>query len=106
MLLLIDQESVRDCANLIDGICKLQAAILDVNAGAAVRQITAIDIRDAAGRRAAVPALSCHALKPCSRPVGPTPSDLSLRCKAERSFPIKAAVREMLPPKRLICAMR
>ena len=31
-----------------------------------------------------------------------TPNDLSLRCKADRSMPIKAAVREILPPKRLI----
>jgi len=29
-----------------------------------------------------------------------------LRCSAERSMPMKAAVREMLPPKRLIWAIR
>src|SRR5205085_2979994 len=36
----------------------------------------------------------------------PNPSDFSLRCRAERSMPMKAAVREMLPPKRMIWASR
>src|SRR5713101_4573505 len=35
-----------------------------------------------------------------------TPRDLSLRCSAERSMPTKAAVREMLPPKRVTWANR
>jgi hypothetical protein len=35
-----------------------------------------------------------------------TPSDFSLRCSAERSMPTKLAVRLILPPKRLICAIR
>jgi hypothetical protein len=38
--------------------------------------------------------------------IDPTPSDFSLRWSAERSMPMKAAVRLMLPPKRLICAIR
>ena len=33
-------------------------------------------------------------------------SDFSLRCSAERSMPMNSAVREILPPKRLICATR
>ena len=35
-----------------------------------------------------------------------TPSDLSLRCSAERSIPTKLAVRLILPPKRLIWVKR
>jgi hypothetical protein len=34
------------------------------------------------------------------------PSDFSLRCSAERSMPMNSAVREMLPPNRLIWATR
>ncbi len=37
---------------------------------------------------------------------GQTPRDFSLRCSADRSIPMNSAVREMLPPKRLICARR
>ena len=40
------------------------------------------------------------------RVIQPTPSALSLRCSAERSMPTNSAVREMLPEKRLICAIR
>jgi hypothetical protein len=36
----------------------------------------------------------------------PTPSALSLRCSAERSMPTNSAVREILPEKRLIWAIR
>jgi hypothetical protein len=36
----------------------------------------------------------------------PTPSAFSLRCNAERSMPTNSAVREMLPEKRLIWAIR
>ncbi len=39
-------------------------------------------------------------------PAQPTPSALSLRCRAERSMPTNSAVREMLPEKRLIWAIR
>lgn len=35
-----------------------------------------------------------------------TPSDFSLRWSAERSMPMNSAVFEMLPPKRLIWAIR
>jgi hypothetical protein len=31
-----------------------------------------------------------------------TPRDLSFRCSAERSMPMNSAVRDMLPPNRLI----
>ena len=44
--------------------------------------------------------------RPGPRRPDDTPSDFSLRCSAERSMPMNAAVREMLPPKRLICASR
>jgi len=36
----------------------------------------------------------------------PTPSAFSLRCSAERSMPTNSAVREILPEKRLIWAIR
>ena len=39
-------------------------------------------------------------------PAQPTPSALSLRCSAERSMPTNSAVREILPEKRLIWAIR
>ena len=35
-----------------------------------------------------------------------TPRDFSFRWRAERSMPMNSAVREILPPKRLICASR
>jgi hypothetical protein len=38
--------------------------------------------------------------------VYPTPSALSLRCKADRSMPTNSAVREILPENRLIWAIR
>jgi predicted component of type VI protein secretion system len=38
--------------------------------------------------------------------IQPTPSALSLRCSAERSMPTNSAVREILPEKRLIWAIR
>ena len=41
-----------------------------------------------------------------SSPHQPTPSALSLRCRAERSMPTNSAVREILPEKRLIWAIR
>ena len=47
------------------------------------------------------------ASRACRGPGGyPTPSAFSLRCSAERSMPTNSAVREMLPEKRLICAIR
>jgi hypothetical protein len=36
----------------------------------------------------------------------PTPSAFSFRCSAERSMPTNSAVREILPEKRLIWAIR
>jgi hypothetical protein len=36
----------------------------------------------------------------------PTPNALSFRCSAERSMPTNSAVREMLPEKRLIWAIK
>ena len=41
-----------------------------------------------------------------TKPAHPTPSALSLRCSAERSMPTNSAVREILPEKRLIWAIR
>src|SRR5689334_645249 len=35
-----------------------------------------------------------------------TPRAFSFRCRAERSMPMKAAVRETLPPNRVICMAR
>ena len=38
--------------------------------------------------------------------IQPTPRALSLRCSAERSMPTNSAVREILPEKRLIWAIK
>jgi len=53
-------------------------------------------------------ARSSRAMTAVARRVGvqPTPSALSLRCNAERSMPTNSAVREMLPEKRLIWAIK
>ena len=57
MLFLVHQHAADDAADFVDRIAELQPAILDVHAGAAVRHVAAVDIGDAAGRRAAVPAV-------------------------------------------------
>src|SRR5262249_24979162 len=48
---------------------------------------------------------ACQASAPEPRQA-PTPSDFSLRWSADPSIPTTSAVREILPPKRLICAPR
>src|SRR6266404_5667328 len=101
MPLLIDEMPANDGDHLVDAVAELIAAILDVHGRLTVRQVLAGDIGDAGHRSARdqVPTLS-------GRSLPKTPSDLSLRWRAERSIPTKAAVREMLPPKRVTCANR
>jgi hypothetical protein len=55
MLLLVEKPAVRDAANLVDGVAKLQSAILHVHPGLAMDEITAVDIGDATGRFAGRP---------------------------------------------------
>src|SRR3981081_3802292 len=87
--------------HLVDAVAELIAAILDVHGRLTVRQGLAGGIGDAGHRAARAP------VSPQSgRSLPNTPSDLSLRWRAERSMPTKAAVREMLPPKRVTCANR
>ena len=100
MAALVQQHTATDAHHFVNRIPELEAAILDMHARRAMRAVAAIDIRDAARRISIAP---FHAMNPCAEP---TPSDLILRCRAERSMPMKAAVRETLPSKRLICAMR
>ncbi|GAA0579004.1 hypothetical protein GCM10008942_29870 [Rhizomicrobium electricum] len=50
MLLLVEEAAAGDAEDLVDGVAKLQAAILDMHPGVAVNEIAAVDIRDAAGR--------------------------------------------------------
>ena len=106
MFLHVEETTVRDSADFIDGVAELQSAVFDMYSGLAVARVVAVHISDAARRAPCIPTVA-QALKD-SRPTkfDPTPSDLSLRCNAERSIPMKAAVREILPPKRLICATR
>src|SRR4051812_46373817 len=101
MPLLVDEIPARDGDHLIDAVAELLAAVLDMHRRLPVRQVLAGDIGDAGHRSARdqVPTLS-------GRSLPKTPKDLSLRCKAERSMPTKAAVREILPPKRVTCASR
>src|SRR5258705_6056973 len=101
MPLLVDEMPARHGDHLVDAVAELIAAILDVHGRLTVRQVLAGDIGDTGHRSARdqVPTLS-------GRSLPKTPSDLSLRWRAERSMPTKAAVREMLPPKRVTCANR
>src|SRR5436309_9343298 len=101
MPLLVDEMPAHDGDHLIDAVAELIAAVLDMHRRLPVRQVLAGDIGDAGHRSARdqVPTLS-------GRSLPKTPKDLSLRCKAERSMPTKAAVREILPPKRVTCASR
>src|SRR5882757_5806145 len=101
MPLLIDEMPARHGDHLVYAVAELIAAILDVHGRLTVRQVLAGDIGDAGHRSARdqVPTLS-------GRSLPKTPSDLSLRWRAERSMPTKAAVREILPPKRVTCANR
>src|ERR1700730_2123665 len=101
MPLLIDEMAARDRDHLVDAVADLIAAILDMHRRLTVRQVLAGDIGDTGHRSARdqVPTLS-------GRSLPKTPSDLSLRWRAERSIPTKAAVREILPPKRVTCASR
>src|SRR6266478_165020 len=101
MPLLVDEMPAHDGDHLIDAVAELIAAVLDMHRRLPVRQVLAGDIGDTGHRSARdqVPTLS-------GRSLPKTPSDLSLRWRAERSMPTKAAVREMLPPKRVTCANR
>ena len=106
---LVDQLAVAHADDLVDAVGELVAAILDMHARRRDDDVAAVDIgitrHDAlfrSGRR-----LGGHVL--AARFAGPPPcrpSDFSLRCSAERSMPTKAAVREMLPPKRVTWASR
>src|SRR3954469_21069760 len=87
MATLIDQPPCPHLADFVNAVGKLIATVLDIHFGLRARQIAAVDIDDA-------------------RHAQPIPSALSLRCNAERSMPTNSAVREMLPPNRLICATR
>src|SRR5258708_13821430 len=96
MPLLIDEMPARHGDHLVDAVAELIAAILDVHGRLTVRQVLAGDIGDAGHRSARDqgPTLS-------GRSLPKTPSDLSLRWRAQPSMPTKAAVREMVPPQRV-----
>src|SRR2546423_6411825 len=95
---LVDQPAASHLAYLVDRIAELEAAVLRVHARLRVGLIPAVDV----DRARHVPVLGKSPVRSCEL----TPSALSLRCSAERSMPTNSAVREMLPPKRLICASR
>src|SRR5690606_3088250 len=96
--LIIGQPAVEDRPDLIDAVSELEPAILDMDHGLAVRLIDAVHIGDP-GHQAPSPSSSPPR-------AGDTPSDLSLRCSADLSMPMKAAVREIFPPNRMIWADR
>jgi hypothetical protein len=56
----IDQMTVQNRTNFVHGICKLQAAVLDMHAGQPVRSIAAIEIRNPPGRDR-MTMITCHA---------------------------------------------
>src|SRR5262245_32530389 len=97
MATLVDQPPSPHLADLVNSVGELVAAVLDMDDGVTVRHVTAIDVGDARHVGGLVPAGSVDQSMP---------SALSFRCRAERSMPTNSAVREILPPKRLICARR
>src|SRR5262245_42711083 len=94
----VDEAPASHFAHLIDGIADLEPAILGVHHGVRIGAISSIDVDDARH----VPVLGKSPARSCEL----TPSARSLRCSAERSMPTNSAVREILPPKRLICASK
>src|SRR5437899_7455723 len=96
MALRVAELAVEQGPDLVDRVGELVAAVLDVDDRLALRDEAAVDVSDTA-----------HQLSSSSSARAPErPSDFSFRCRAERSMPMKAAVREMLPEKRSICALR
>src|SRR5215472_8942877 len=94
----VDEAPTTHFAHLIDGIAELEPAVLSMHEGLGIGTISSIDV-DEAGH---VPVLGRSPVRSWEL----TPSARSLRCSAERSMPTNSAVREILPPKRLICASR
>src|SRR5436190_23505653 len=95
MALGVSEPAVHHGPDLIDAVGQLETAILDVHHRRAVGNEAAVDVGVAA-----------HSTSSSSPARAATPRDLSLRCRAERSMPMKLAVREILPPKRRIWALR
>src|SRR5215216_428253 len=104
---LVNELAANHRYDLIDAVGELVTAILDMNRRLPVRQILAGDIGDARQPTASPRRPNLHHVPTFNgRSLPKTPSDLSLRCSAERSMPTKAAVREMLPPNRVTWASR
>src|SRR5881409_2894753 len=104
---LVNEPPARYRNDFIDPVGELVAAILDMHGRLAMRQILAGDVSDTGQSSASPRRPNPHQVPTLSgRSLPKTPRDLSLRCSAERSMPTKAAVREMLPPKRVTCASR
>src|SRR3954470_25012133 len=114
---LVDETVAMDADDLVDTIGELIAAVLDRDHGFRMRHVTAIGVGET--RHAESLGIMCAAVSVewrdasrapvdahCSRSDAANPSDFNLRCKAERSIPTKAAVREILPPNRVIWASR
>src|SRR6185437_14374797 len=86
--------------HLVRPVGELEAAILDMDLRRIERNIAAVDIGDTRHGFDTRPYFEGTRCSPF------TPSDFSLRCSAERSMPMKLAVRLILPAKRLTCASR
>ena len=111
----VDDEAAGHLADLVDAIGELVAAILDMHTGIGVSDVAPVHIGNARHEQPSrkFPVFLCDSTAAVTRNcVGhdwlgcQTPSDFSLRCSAERSMPMNSAVFEMLPPKRLIWAIR
>ena len=99
----IDDETMPYLADLVDAIGELEAAVLHVHRCLVMAKIASVHIGNS--RHVGLFYGRCgRKVRGSGRPQ--TPSDFSLRCSAERSMPTNSAVREMLPPKRLIWATR
>src|SRR6185312_3634139 len=96
MALGVGQLAAHHRPHLVDPVAELVAAVLDRNPRFRLAQEAAVHIGQSGHQSSSSSSARAE----------PTPSDFSLRCKAERSMPMKAAVREMLPPKRMIWALR
>ena len=100
----LDQRAVADLADFVDPVAEGEGAIVDRHRSLGDRNVLTIDIGDARHGRPSRKVFEIEIAPASARAADghSTLSDLSLRCSAERSMPMNSAVREMLPPKRLI----
>ena len=89
LFFLVVEAAIHHADYFIDGIAQLQTTILDMHRGAAVLQIAAVDVGNAAGRRAAVPVID-HAVTRCTAARGRLGQRLAISiCDATPTAPCR-----------------